>query len=188
MIEQGNRARFTRMPTRRQAIVGSAAAITGLAASPTVLWASSGEEISRTAESIHQEPVFTANRKRLFDALTETHQFDKVTQLGAAMKSGTPPGNGPTEISSKAGGAFSLFGGHIVGRQIELVADQRIVQAWRVHNWPAGLYSMARFELIEQGSGARIVFDHTGFPKGDADHLAEGWKANYWEPLEKFLT
>jgi activator of HSP90 ATPase len=67
------------------------------------------------------------------------------------------------------------------------VPNQRIVQAWRVNNWPAGLYSIARFELIEQGSGAKIVFDHTGFPKGDADHLAEGWKGNYWEPLKKFL-
>jgi predicted TIM-barrel fold metal-dependent hydrolase len=41
--------------------------------------------------------------------------------------------------------------------------------------------------LIEQQSGTRIVFDHTGFPKGQAQHLAEGWKANYWEPLEKYL-
>ena len=187
MIDKLNRVLLTGLPTRRQAIAGTSIALAGLAVSSGVAWAGSGEEISRTDESIHQEPVFSANRKRLFDALTDTSQFDKVTKLGVAMNSGTPPGTAPTKISREVGGAFSLFGGHILGRHIELVPNQRIVQAWRLNNWPAGLYSIARFELIEQGSGAKIVFDHSGFPKGDADHLAEGWKGNYWEPLKKFL-
>jgi hypothetical protein len=34
----------------------------------------------------------------------------------------------------------------------------------------------------------QIVFDHKGFPLGQAEHLAEGWKANYWEPLGKYLA
>jgi activator of HSP90 ATPase len=83
---------------------------------------------------------------------------------------------------------FSLFGGYITGRQIELVPNLRIVQAWRAGGWDPGHYSIAKFELVEQGSGTKIVFDHTGFPIGQAEHLAEGWKGNYWEPLEKFLT
>jgi activator of HSP90 ATPase len=36
----------------------------------------------------------------------------------------------PTQISREVGGAFSLFGGIIVGRHIELVPNERIVQAW----------------------------------------------------------
>jgi len=47
-----------------------------------------------------------------------------------------------------------------------------------------GVYSIAKFELVAQGSGTKIVFDHTGFPKGEAEVLASGWKAHYWEPLE----
>jgi len=34
----------------------------------------------------------------------------------------------------------------------------------------------------------KIIFDHTGFPQGKGEHLADGWKANYWEPLEKYLS
>jgi len=56
------------------------------------------EEVSRTAESIHMEPVFKASRKRVYEALTETKQFDKVIHLSAAMKSGMPPDAKPTEI------------------------------------------------------------------------------------------
>jgi activator of HSP90 ATPase len=86
------------------------------------------------------------------------------------------------------GGAFSLFGGYIKGRHIELVPAVRIVQGWRAGSWNPGVYSIAKFELVEQGSGTKIVFDHTGFPKGTAEGLASGWKANYWQPLEKFLA
>jgi len=95
--------------------------------------------------------------------------------------------NKPTQISREAGGTFTLFGGHIVGRHLELVPNERIVQAWRVVTWSPGVYSIAKFELTEQGSSTKLVFDHVGFPDGQGQHLAEGWKANYWEPLEKYL-
>jgi len=88
----------------------------------------------------------------------------------------------------QGGGAFTIFAGHIVGRHVELVPNERIVQAWRVVNWDPGLFSIARFELVEQGSGTKLVFDHAGFPKGQAKHLDAGWKGNYWEPLVKFLA
>ncbi len=36
---------------------------------------------------------------------------------------------------------------------LELVPDQRIVEAWRVKDWPAGVYSIAKFEFKPQGFG-----------------------------------
>jgi uncharacterized protein YndB with AHSA1/START domain len=149
--------------------------------------AAADEEVSHSAEAIHQEIVFKASRKRVFDALTEARQFDKVVRLSAAMRSGMPPGSKPTAISGEPGGAFTLFGGLIVGRTVELVPGERVVQAWRDADWDPGVYSIARFELTEQGAGTKLVFDHTGFPAGQGQHLAEGWKANYWEPLAKYL-
>lgn len=179
--------RDTNATTRRQVIL-AASAFGGLALSSIQAWARAEEEISRTAESIHQEAVFKAGRKRVYQALIDAKQFNKVTQLSASMHSGITLETAPTEISPEVGGTFSLFGGHIVGRHIELVPNQRIVQAWRVVDWDPGVYSIVRFELAEQGSGTKIVFDHTGFPRGKGEHLAAGWKAKYWEPLEKFLA
>ncbi len=188
MDPRENSTASTIRPTRRQVIAGVAIAFGGLALGSTEAGAGTEQEISRTAESIHQEPVFKANRQRVYQALTDATQFNKVTQLSAAMKSGIPLQNAPTVISPGAGGAFLLFGGYIVGRHIELVPNQRIVQAWRVAYWAPGVYSIVKFELAPQGSGTKIVFDHTGFPIGQGEHLAAGWKANYWEPLEKFLA
>jgi activator of HSP90 ATPase len=175
-------------PTRRQVIAGVAVNFAGLALGSSEVWAGTGEEISRTAESIHQEPVFKANRKRVYEALTDAQQFNQITQISAAKEPSISLEKAPTQISREAGGSFSLFGAIIVGRHIELVPGQRIVQAWRVTYWGPGIYSIAKFELAEQGAGTKIIFDHTGFPKGTAEDLAAGWKAHYWEPLEKFLA
>ena len=136
--------------------------------------------IQHTAESIHQELVFNATRKRVYEALTDEQKFAQVTDFimkGAAA-----------EISRDVGAAFSIFGGVIIGRHIELVPYERIVQAWREKDWDPGLYSIVRFQLNEQGTQTKLVFDHTGFPQGAAAHLAPGWWSHYWEPLQKYLA
>ena len=171
---------------RRRAIINVAIAFGGLALSSASASARGDDEISHAAESIHQEPVFKASRKRVYEALTDSKQFDKIIQFSGVMQS-MPASNKPTEISREVGGAFAIFGGYITGRHVELLPNERIVQAWRVGSWPPGVYSIAKFDLVEQGSATKIVFDHTGFPKGLGEHLASGWKAHYWEPLEKLL-
>jgi activator of HSP90 ATPase len=136
--------------------------------------------ISHSCESIHQEVVFNAARKRVYEAITEEKQFRQVTDFIVKGAS--------TQISPEVGGSFSMFGGVIIGRHIELVPYERIVQAWREKDWEAGLYSIVRFQLSEQGSDTKLVFDHTGFPQGAAVHLAPGWWSHYWEPLQKYLA
>ena len=66
MSGRNNLAPTTNGPTRRQAIVGVAMAFGGLALASTKAWAGAEEEISRSAESIHQEAVFKASRKRVY--------------------------------------------------------------------------------------------------------------------------
>jgi activator of HSP90 ATPase len=125
--------------------------------------------------SIHQEITLPAPPQRVYDALLQSAHFTRMT--GA-----------PAEIDAREGGNFSCFGGMIVGRNVELVPGQRVVQAWRAGNWPAGVYSIARFDLQPHGTGTRVVFDHTGFPANDAAHLEAGWEANYWKPLRESLA
>ena len=128
-----------------------------------------------TTKAIHQEEIFKASPGRIYEALLDSKQFTAFSGGRAA------------EIHSEVGGSFSVFTGHIVGRILELVPNRRIVQAWRVVPWPEGIYSIARFELSAQGSGTRIIFDHTGFPSELAEHLESGWTENYWTPLRKYL-
>lgn len=172
-------------PSRRQAIAGVAMFSAFVAMHPQKLRAEDAE-VARTAESIHQEVLYRASRKRVFNALMETSQFDRIIRIGTGGDL-SALGSQPTAISRDEGGSFTIFGGHILGRQIELVPDERIVQAWRVADWKPGIYSIARFELAEHSSGTRVIFDHTGFPAGLGQHLADGWKSHYWDPLKQYL-
>ncbi len=124
--------------------------------------------------TIHQEIEFSASPQQLYEALLDSKQFTEFSGR-------------PAEINREVGGAFSLFKGHIVGRNVELIPNERIVQAWRVGTWPEGAYSIVRFELKPQGSDTHLVFDHIGFPEGLHDHLAAGWEENYWSLLKKYF-
>jgi activator of HSP90 ATPase len=127
-----------------------------------------------TSTSIHQEIDLKGGPQRVYEALLDSKQFSAFS--GA-----------PAEIHREAGGAFSCFGGVIVGRNVELIPGRRIVQAWRSNGWTEGSYSIVKFELTQQGSGTRLVMDHRGFPDGLREHLEAGWKEHYWEPLAKYL-
>ncbi len=146
--------------------------------------------VSHAAEAIHQEVVFQADPQRVYEALTNAKQFDKIVDLSGIRQSGMLPAgaNKPTQINPEAGSPFVLFGGLITGRQIELDPNVRIVQAWRVAGWEPGVYSIAKFELVKQGAATKIVFDQTGFPKDAGKSLAAGWHKHYWQPLAKFVA
>jgi len=188
MNDRKNQALTSNAVGRRHMIFGGVAALGTAAMGSINTLARTDEGISHDCEAIHQEVLFNASRKRVYETLTDAKLFDKVVRLSVALQSGMVSGAKPTEISREAGGAFSLFGGHITGRHIELLPDERIVQAWRAASWDLGAYSIVKFVLIEQGSTTKLIFDHKGFPDGQGQHLAEGWKINYWEPLQKSLT
>jgi activator of HSP90 ATPase len=163
-------------------------AVSGLILGSTQAHANADDPISHTTESIHQEVTFAASPKRVYEALTNAKQFQRVVELSSAMKTRMPSGAPPVQISQEAGGTFSMFGGIVTGRQIELLPGQRIVQAWRPMYWNPGVYSIVKFELAANGSGTKLTLDHRGFPDGDGQSLLDGWNKNYWEPLEKFLA
>jgi len=131
--------------------------------------------MSQSAPPIHQEVVFEASPSRVYDALTDAARFSEFS------------GGAEAEIDAVAGGGFSAFGGMIVGRIVDLVPNERIVQAWRVSSWEAGVYSIARFDLQPSGQGTRLIFDQAGFPSSEVEHLEAGWTKMYWEPLQKYL-
>ena len=180
MSERKNPNAPANSPTRRQMIAGVAIAFAGLA-----VGSARAQTKQATAESqntapdkrtfLHQEVEFNAKPQRIYEILLDSKQFAALSGYSA-------------EISREAGGTLSMFGGRIVGRNIELVPNQRIVQAWREASWAPGVYSLVRFELKEEGSKTKVVLDHTGFGEGDFEHLNPGWKLRYWDPLAKFLA
>ena len=124
--------------------------------------------------AIRQAADFTVAPSRVYQVLTDEKQF-------AAMS------GAPARIENKEGGAFSLFGGAIVGRNLELVEGKRVVQAWRDAAWAPGLHSVIRFELTATAKGTHLSFDQAGYPESDRTSLVAGWKSHYWEPMKAYF-
>ncbi len=125
--------------------------------------------------SIKQEISLDSTPETVFKVLTSAQEFAAAT--GA-----------PAEISSEEGGAFSCFGGQITGRQIKLVPNQTIVQAWRAGPWEDSVYSIVKFNIKKSGTTTNVSLEHSGFPEGGEEHLEAGWHKMYWEPLKAYLT
>ena len=132
------------------------------------------------AQSVHQEAHIAAPPQQVFALLTDGTLFSAATGQ-------------PAEITDREGDPFSLFGGRVEGRQIELVPGQRVVQAWRFgaehpSTWEPGVYSTVRFTLEPAGDGTRFVIDHAGIPAEWVEHLSLGYPTFYQEPMTKFFA
>jgi len=173
--------------TRRQALAGAAAGIAlsisrfpapGQQPTPAqqpAMEPKPSTSASATRTSLHQEIELNAPPERIFNVLLDSKQFAAFTGM-------------PATINPSPGGAFNTFGGLIEGRNVELIPNRRIVQAWRPTHWDPGVYSIVHFELKAASSGTALVLDHTGFPEGEFDHLDPGWYLRYWDPLKKYLA
>lgn len=133
-----------------------------------------------TRMSIHQETLIAAPPQQVFELLTSGSLFSAATGQ-------------PAVITDREGDAFSLFGGRVEGRQIELVPGRRVVQAWRFGSahpsaWEPGVYSTVRFKLDRAGDGTRLVIDHAGIPAEWIEHISLGYPAFYQEPIANFFA
>jgi activator of HSP90 ATPase len=141
---------------------------------PAAAGAAPGKAGTTSLTALRQEADFSVSPHRVYDALLDEKQFTSFSGV-------------PAKIDRAEGGALSLFGGAIVARNVELVADKRIVQAWRDSAWAPGIYSIVKFELTPRGAGTHLVMDQTGFPAGQFSDLDPGWREHYWEPMKRFL-
>ena len=185
--------------SRRTLTIGLAMLPAGLAApaesgaaaesaAPAKQTAAAADGLSHASEAIRQEVTLDASPQRVYEALTTAKHFDMITPLsdGAALLAAA--GAKPTAISPEVGGSFTLFGGYVTGRHLEMLPNERLIQAWRAGSWKAGEFSIAAFNLTAEGGKTKLKFEHRGFPNGNGTSLARGWHSHYWEPLAKFLA
>ena len=122
--------------------------------------------------NIHHEVTINAPPDRIYELLTNGAKFGDVT--GKPGKGGGAPG-----------AFFSLFDGWLQGRQVDLVANERVAQAWRFMDWEPGIYSAVRFELKPEGTGTRIILDQDGVPEAFHEHVKTNWDGFYFAPFKK---
>lgn len=96
----------------------------------------------------------------------------------------------PAKISPKVGGKWSAFGGMIYGRNLLLIPNRRIVQAWRSSEWKKSDPDSILVVSFEKaaGGGAQVQLDHVGVPEHDHAGVTQGWVKYYWEPWKAYFA
>jgi activator of HSP90 ATPase len=125
--------------------------------------------------SIQQQVTIPAEPAQVYAVLADAEALSALSGMtGVAGRS--------------AGEEFSAFEGNVVGRQIELVPGERIVQTWRFPVWEPGTYSIVRFTLVAEDGGTRLIIDQHGEPDDWHDHVDANWPTFYQTPITRHFS
>lgn len=88
---------------------------------------------------------------------------------------------------AKKGGKFELFGGNVSGEYLELEEPKKIVQSWRLNQWPAGHYSKLQIEFdqnnVDHVTTMRVTWD--GVPVGQEEVTKRNWLEYYVKSIKQ---
>ena len=131
---------------------------------------------ARETRTVVHEVTLSASPEEVFEALMDLAKHSQFT--GA-----------PAQIERKQGGAFSLYGGQLTGKTLELKPHERIVQQWRASNWPEGHYSRLTFDLapLDGGRQTQLSMTQTGVPADKFEDINQGWKKYYWSKMAPYF-
>lgn len=127
-------------------------------------------------KTIKQKTKFKAPPEFIYSLLTESKKYEALTGKKA-------------KIGKRAGTFFSVYGGRTTGILVELVKNKRIVQAWRGHRFPDGIFSMATFNFKStKDGGTEVILIHRGVPKELIPSIEHGWRKYNWEPIKRYIS
>jgi activator of HSP90 ATPase len=126
--------------------------------------------------TVRQSVTFKATAEELFKIFTDSKKHSAAT--GA-----------PAKVSRQAGARWSAFGGQIGGRNLMVVPEKLVVQAWRASHWKkSDLDSILIIRFSGSGKGGRVDLVHTNLPDHDVKGVSQGWPNYYWKPWKAFLS
>lgn len=124
-------------------------------------------------KSIHQIIIIKASPHEIYEILMDSRKHSKLTESKA-------------KISREVGGKFTVWEGSILGTNLELIHDEKIVQTWRTtdDDWPKKHDSKVTIILKEDAKGTRIEFTHEDIPEAVFNSVKSGWDEYYWDSLK----
>ncbi len=123
-------------------------------------------------KSIKQTYTIHATVEEVWKALTDPKVIDKW-------------GGGPAEMSREEGFEFSLWGGDVWGKNIEVIPNRKLVQEWFGGKWDKP--SIATFALSPKGEQTIIDFANFDVPDAEFSDIEKGWRDYYLGPIKEYL-
>ena len=124
---------------------------------------------------IRQSVILPASPNVLFKTLLNSRLHTSMTTM-------------PANTSAKAGAKWRAFGGMIWGRNLLIIPNKLIVQAWRSkHFRKSDADSIVVLSFTAARYSTRIDLVHVNVPFQDYKGVSEGWPKFYWKPWKAYL-
>jgi activator of HSP90 ATPase len=126
---------------------------------------------------IEQSVSFIATPAKLYELFMDSAKHSAATGM-------------PANVSRKVGGKWSAFGGMILGKNLVLIPNRRIVQSWRSSEWKKADPDSILVVGFEKTAGGdtTVHLVHVGVPSYDHQGVTQGWVKFYWDPWKEYLA
>lgn len=115
--------------------------------------------------------IVTATPEEVYLALT--NELTLTLWTGAKAK-----------MVAEVGGEFSLWDDSIVGKNIALEENKKIVQQWYFGDQPEE--SIVTIKLHQHKRGTSVELIHINIPAEDYENITDGWNTDYFGSLIDF--
>jgi activator of HSP90 ATPase len=144
--------------------------------SSTATSTSSGKGPAVNVTSLSDQQEFRCDAPMLFQILTDPQRIAAFTRAPPKIFEGARPG-----------GKFEIFGGNVSGEYVELSEPTKIVQKWRLAQWPQGHYSTLNIAFEQNNVDAVTIMrvDWTGVPVGEEEATKRNWENYYVRSMKQ---
>ncbi|VBB80276.1 Putative Activator of HSP90 ATPase [Podospora comata] len=143
-------------------------------ATTTTTQSNAGSVVNTTTVTDNEE--FRTTAEELYKTFTDPQRIAAFTRAPPKVFEG-----------AKKGGKFELFGGNVSGEYLELEEPKKIVQSWRLDQWPAGHYSKLSIEFDQNDVDHVTVMrvEWTGVPIGQEEPTKQNWLEYYVRSIKR---
>jgi activator of HSP90 ATPase len=126
--------------------------------------------------SINDEVEFRTTAEELYKTFTDADRLAAFTRSKPLVFEG-----------AQQGGKFELFGGNVSGVYDVLEPPAKIVQKWRLAQWPQGHYATLniRFEQNDMDGVTIMKVDFAGVPVGQEEVTKRNWGEYYVRSIKQ---
>jgi activator of HSP90 ATPase len=89
------------------------------------------------------------------------------------------------KMGANVGDTFSLWGGQMFGKNLEVVKNKKLVQEWSYDQWDAP--STVTFNIKAKGKNTIVDLIHEDVPEKSLKTIDEGWDAYYLGAMKEMF-
>jgi uncharacterized protein YndB with AHSA1/START domain len=120
--------------------------------------------------------VIPASAREIYEAWLDSVAHSEMT-------------GGQARMSDEIGAEMSAWDGYIIGRNLELVPHERIVQSWRTTEFADEHGdSIITVTLEDDDGGTLLTLVHSNVPDEQTSYEQGGWQEHYFEPMTEFFS